>query len=266
MKSSLKSLVRRAGLKREHVAAWRMFGERNLLAAVRRPVPREGGRVLCYHSFGQPMLGVNDVRPERFRRQIEAALRDGFRFVAPGEIARNGGGPKDLAITFDDGWKTVMTAAAPMLKDYDIRSTLFVVSGWCDACPPGLEGAVLGWRDLEQLMAAGVEIGSHSVSHSDFGLIDRDQVVSELEQSRDAIRLNLGVRPRAFAIPFGQSANWSDFATAAARAAGYESIYAQAEATRPEGTVSRTFITRFDDDRIFRAALGGAFDRWEEWV
>jgi hypothetical protein len=35
---------------------------------------------------------------------------------------------------------------------------------------------------------------------------------------------------------------------------------------RPPGTVPRTFITRFDNDRLFRAALGGAFDRWEEWM
>jgi hypothetical protein len=30
--------------------------------------------------------------------------------------------------------------------------------------------------------------------------------------------------------------------------------------------VPRTFITQFDDRRLFRAALEGAFDAWEEWV
>jgi len=42
-------------------------------------------------------------------------------------------------------------------------------------------------------------------------------------------------------------------------------VYAQAEETRPAGTVARTFVTSFDADRIFRSLLGGAFDRWEEW-
>ncbi len=48
--------------------------------------------------------------------------------------------------------------------------------------------------------------------------------------------------------------------------AGYKDVYAQAEDTRPNGTIPRTFVTRFDGDRIFSALLRGAYDRWEEWV
>jgi len=76
----------------------------------------------------------------------------------------------------------------------------------------------------------------------------------------------LGIAPTTFAIPLGQSNNWSAANTAAAREAGYTTIYAQAEETRPAGTVARTFVTCWDGDRVFKAALGGAFDRWEEWV
>ena len=69
----------------------------------------------------------------------------------------------------------------------------------------------------------------------------------------------------SFAISFGQSKNWSSFAHDAARSAGYEFVYAQAENTRPHGTIPRTFVTWMDDDRIFGALLEGAFDNWEEW-
>lgn len=256
----------RAGLTRERVAAIRMYGERNLMSAFRRPSQRTTGRILCYHSFGQPMLGVNDVTPRLLRAQIEAALSAGYRFVAAAEIARTGGGPKDLAVTFDDGWTTVATAAVPILQEYGVPSTLFVVSGWCDDGPADRPRATLGWRELDGLLQKGVEIGSHSVSHPDFGRIGQEQVVEELQNSRMAIERNLGFRPRSFAIPLGQSANWTDAATTAAHDAGYELIYAQAEATRPRGTIPRTFITKFDRPGVFKAALGGAFDRWEEWV
>lgn len=158
------------------------------------------------------------------------------------------------------------TAAVPILQEYGIPSTLFVVSGWCDDSPAHLQGAVLEWRELDALMKKGVEIGSHSVSHADFGRIGLEQAVEELEKSWMSIERNLGFRPRSFAIPLGQSANWTDAATIAAREAGYDLIYAQAEATRPQGTIPRTFITKFDEPRIFKAALGGIFDRWEEWV
>jgi Polysaccharide deacetylase len=104
------------------------------------------------------------------------------------------------------------------------------------------------------------------VTHPDFGQIDQEQAVDELETSRRAIERHLGFAPETFAIPLGQSMNWTPQAATAAKAAGYTIVYAQAEDTRPDGTVPRTFVTRFDGDRIFRALLGGAFDRWEEWV
>jgi hypothetical protein len=64
----------------------------------------------------------------------------------------------------------------------------------------------------------------------------------------------------------GQSMNWSVDAHSAAREAGYEFVYAQSVLKRPGGTVPRTLITRGDDRRIFKAALVGAFDGWEEWL
>ena len=76
----------------------------------------------------------------------------------------------------------------------------------------------------------------------------------------------LGIVTTSFAIPFGQSKNWPELAARAAREVGYDVLLAQAEETRPAGTVARTFVTRFDGDRIFSALLGGAFDRWEERV
>jgi hypothetical protein len=60
--------------------------------------------------------------------------------------------------------------------------------------------------------------------------------------------------------------NWKQESMKAANDAGYSIIYAQAEETRPTDTVARTFVTKFDGDRIFKALLKGKFDRWEEWV
>jgi peptidoglycan/xylan/chitin deacetylase (PgdA/CDA1 family) len=262
----LKPVLNRVGLTHERVAAARMLGERTAMSTFGRRSARSTGRILCYHSFGQPMLGVNDVTPNLLRTQIETALTAGYRFVEPAQIARTGGGPMDLAVTFDDAWTTVATAAVPILQEYGIPSTLFVVSGWCDDCPAHLRGATLGWRELDDLMNKGVEIGSHSATHADFGRIGHAQAVDELEKSWMAIERNLGFRPRSFAIPLGQSANWTDAAGVAAREAGYDLIYAQAESTRPQGTIPRTFVTKFDRPGIFKAALGGVFDSWEEWI
>jgi peptidoglycan/xylan/chitin deacetylase (PgdA/CDA1 family) len=263
---AIKRLVRKTGLRRTQLAAARMCCERHVLATVRRPRRRPFGRIFCYHSVGQPAWGVNDVSPARFRRQIELALREGFRFVPASEIVRTGGGPRDLAITFDDGLKSTRTNAAAILAEYGVPWSLFVVSDWADGKHPFSDDAMLSWDEIAQLAAAGVEIGSHSVTHPNFAWLDASATVDELGQSRRTIEARLGITPASFAIPLGQSANWTAQASDAARNAGYTTVYAQAEETRPAGTVARTFVTHWDGDRIFRAALGGAFDRWEEWV
>jgi len=87
----------------------------------------------------------------------------------------------------------------------------------------------------------------------------------ELEVSRERLRRVLGVETSEFAIPMGQSRNWTPAAGLAAAEAGYSTVYAQCVSNRPEGTVARTFITRIDRPVLFRAALAGAYDNWEEW-
>ncbi len=264
---AVKKLVQRSGLRRQHVEAARMYGERHALA-IAAPLrrARNHGRILCYHSVGQPEFGVNDVTPARFRRHIELALEQGYRFVAPAEIAANGGGAKDLAISFDDALKSVLTEADPILREYKIPYSVFIVTEWSEQNHDWEKAGVLSWRELEMMRANGVELGSHSATHRDFGEIDVERAKREFDQSRRTIKERLGFTPEIFAIPFGQSRNWNEASDKAAREAGFSTIYAQAEETRPPGTIPRTFVTRFDDDRIFKALLRGAFDHWEEWT
>jgi len=243
-----------------------MYCERRALALTARRASRPNGRILCYHSVGQPQTGVNDVSPRQFQRHLDFALKHGYNFVSAARIAQNGGGQKDLAITFDDGWNSVFMNAAPILKDYDIPWSLFVVADWSDHHNSWSQNFVLDWRALERLIDDGVDIGSHSVTHPDFGKISATQMAEELGNSRRMIEQKLGFAPETFAIPLGQSMNWPAAAAQAAREAGYKIVYAQAENTRPKGTVARTFVTQFDGDRNFKALLGGAYDNWEEWI
>lgn len=261
----LKAFARRAGIRRRGVAALRMRCERSVLAATSRRRPTASGRILCYHSVGTPAWGVNDVTPARFRAHIELAIRLGYRFVRAATIAEGRASDRDLAITFDDGLLSVATNAAPILADLGIPWSLFIVTDWADGRHAFGDGVVMSWSEVERLAALGVEIGSHSASHPDFKLLQLHEASHELVESRRAIEARTGIVPKAFAIPLGQSKNWSSVAGAAAADAGYERIYAQSVTNRPPGTVARTFITRGDDGRVFRAALEGAFDTWEEW-
>ncbi len=242
-----------------------MLVERHVLGAVSGSAgsARIEGRILCYHSVGQPECGVNDISPSRFRRQIERALRSGFRFVPAEAIAGGGSSPHDLAVTFDDATASCITNAAPILSEYAIPWTLFVVAGWSEAATKG--SSIMDWSAIARLQEQGVTIASHSMTHPDFSRIAPDQVERELISSRALIYERLGILTDAFAIPLGQSKNWNQLCQASAMRAGYRRVYAQAQRSRTPGTIPRSFVTRFDNDFVFGALLRGAYDDWEEW-
>jgi peptidoglycan/xylan/chitin deacetylase (PgdA/CDA1 family) len=250
------------------VAAARTAVERQVLALRHGDVLRPGGRVLCYHAVGSapPAWGrSNCVSLERFETQLVLALALGFRFVPAAHIGRHGqSGSRDLAVTFDDGLKSVLNAE-PLLRRLGIPWTLFVVTDWVEGAHGFGADALLDWSEIEALHARGVTIGSHSRTHPNFACLDAAAEIDELVYSRATLADHLGSPPDAFAIPFGQSRDWSSTAHSAALAAGYTDIYAQSERRRPAETRPRTFVTGFDDARLFRAALWGAFDDWEEW-
>jgi peptidoglycan/xylan/chitin deacetylase (PgdA/CDA1 family) len=260
----LKVAARRVGLRRENVRSARVLVQRRALSRWRRRAPATAGRILCYHGVGTPSWGYNDISPAHFRRHLELALQRGYRFVPAGDIARTGGRPGDLAVTFDDGLRSVGEQAAPILADLGVPWTVFVVSGWASGERWPVPELFLGWEELAQLARRGATLGSHSVSHPNFGRLDAGAARREMAESRRAIEAATGVAIDTFAIPFGQSGDWSEECSAIAADAGYRVVYAQAVDSRWPGTVPRSFVTGFDDDRVFQAVLDGAFDRWEE--
>jgi Predicted xylanase/chitin deacetylase len=109
----IKSISRRVG----HVA------ER--LAGSRCPV------IVLYHHVAE----VTDdpwniaVAPRRFERQI-AMLRWAFEIVPLNELrAPPGKGKPRAAITFDDGYRDVVTTALPILERFDCPATVFLTTG-----------------------------------------------------------------------------------------------------------------------------------------
>lgn len=224
---------------------------------------RRTGRILAYHSVGTRRWGINDVTPRAFERHLQAAVDDGWTFATPAQVLADPDRPQ-LALTFDDGVSTLLTNALPVLRHHGVPATAFIVTGWADGQDRFVRPYVLDWAGVRALREAGLTLASHSVTHPDFGRLSLTQARHELEVSRERLLAMTGVDTDEFALPIGQSRNWTDEAGRAALDAGYRTLYAQAVNTRPAGTVPRTFVTRVDRTRLFRAALAGAYDDWEE--
>jgi peptidoglycan/xylan/chitin deacetylase (PgdA/CDA1 family) len=115
-----------------------------------------------------------------------------------------------VAITFDDGMRSVLQHALPVLREHAAPAHVFVATGAIESTagwPRGEAGIpayeMLNWGELEQLQAAGVYIESHTHSHPDMRTLAATQMQDECEQADTLIERRLGRRPCFFAYPFG---------------------------------------------------------------
>jgi peptidoglycan/xylan/chitin deacetylase (PgdA/CDA1 family) len=172
--------------------------------------------VLGYHGVAELRLrddlSLLQVSPPRFRSQIEGLLEAGFRFLTMAEMARRaeGGMPEPglAAITFDDGMRNNHSVALPILREYDIPATVYVTIGFIDGVSPwigpGGDGAIMSAEELRDLLAAGWELGAHTMTHPDLCTLDYETCRHEIEESRDRLQLITGANVETFAYPFGR--------------------------------------------------------------
>jgi peptidoglycan/xylan/chitin deacetylase (PgdA/CDA1 family) len=208
--------------------------------------------VLAYHAISEDWAHPLATSPERFRRQLAQLASRGFRGVTLGQLATGECLGRTVAITFDDGFASVVQAK-PMLEELGWPATVFVVT---DAVGSGLPMPWLGgpvganeaarlplsWEALAGLAAGGWEIGSHGRTHRLLSDLSDAEVAAELAESREAVATRIG-SCRGLSYPWGEV---DDRVVAAARRAGYE--YGSGLAGR---------FARADAMRVPRVAVDG---------
>jgi peptidoglycan/xylan/chitin deacetylase (PgdA/CDA1 family) len=103
----------------------------------------------------------------------------------------------DAAITFDDGNLSDLTVAFPVLVRRQLCASFFVVAGRI-----GLNG-YLGRSELHELVAAGMEIGSHGMHHRSWRGLDDGALREETVVAKARLEDMLGIPVTQAACPFG---------------------------------------------------------------
>ena len=114
------------------------------------------------------------------------------------------------SINFDDAYQDVYDNAFPTMIAYGVKSTQFVVSGCVNAtggectATDEMDLPVMPQSQLNEMWAAGHEIGSHTVLHHRLTEITSAEQDTELSQSKTALD---GLFPPVtnFASPYGQA-------------------------------------------------------------
>jgi len=184
--------------------------------------------ILMYHYVDEtpppagPYADQLTVRTWDFVAEMEYLVNNGYQTVSLADFytAMIGGGglpAKPVVLTFDDGGLDNYSVAFPILKQYGLTATFFVITGTV-----GQEGQ-MNWDMLAEMAAAGMSIQSHTVSHPDLRTVSDSRLASELVDSRDAISVATGFLPYALAYPYGA---YDGRVIQAARSAGYATAVA----------------------------------------
>jgi peptidoglycan/xylan/chitin deacetylase (PgdA/CDA1 family) len=155
--------------------------------------------ILCYHKIERRReLGVTRLSPRRFARQVERLAADGWRTLTLRELeacahgAREAG-PRELAITFDDGYRGLRDHAFPVLEGVGFSGVCAIITDFAgrlnrwDVAYGGRRFAHLAWRDVRRWQGRGIEFVSHTATHPRLTWLPDAAVAGELARSRAAL-------------------------------------------------------------------------------
>jgi peptidoglycan/xylan/chitin deacetylase (PgdA/CDA1 family) len=165
---------------------------------------RPRAAVFCFHDIVRaealadvpPTHRPYALLPEEFRELVVVAQESGRRAITAGDVpAELGGG--FYALTFDDGAVSDYAEAFPVLLELGLRATFFVVPTMVDT------RGYCTWSQLREMVAAGMEIGSHSLTHPFLHQLDRAGIEREYGESKAILEDRLGMAIRTASLPRG---------------------------------------------------------------
>ena len=175
-------------------------------------------RILMYHMISrqQPKKRFNKLRvdPIEFERQIRWLKENGWNFIHMSELKKGKSG-KNIALTFDDGYRDNFLVADPILKKYDAKGTLYLVvdrhnRDWSSRKKAHhaddelkAEPKLLDQDVIQMLRSGRWELGGHTLTHDNLLNLNRAECQNEIATCRTNLEEQFETKVSSFAYPFG---------------------------------------------------------------
>jgi peptidoglycan/xylan/chitin deacetylase (PgdA/CDA1 family) len=186
---------------------------------------------------------VFDDQREKFERIIERLRRHGT-FVSTSTCIAMLEGKKPIDgkyfhLSFDDGFRNIITNAFPILKRQNVPAIFFVPTSLIEADAaqtkhyclittkyPAVIG-MAGWDDLRRAVDAGFEIGSHTKTHARLSDISGDpqRMRDEVLGSKQELERRLGVACNYISWPYGTMRDIDAPSLSSIEHAGYRACF-----------------------------------------
>jgi len=212
--------------------------------------------VLMYHSIGTATLNPYVVSTDKFNMDMQYLEENGFTTLSTDELydfmIKNKPVPKkSVLITFDDGYEDNYTNAFPILKKYNFKATIFVITDSVDK-----DKQYLSSKQLKEMQDNGIDIESHTNLHDKLGTCTYDDQLKTLKASKEYIEKTLNKTVRYISYPFG---SYNSDTLKVATAAGYEMAFTTngrwANISNGILSLDRVFISGFHHRNSFKTRV-----------
>lgn len=183
---------------------------------------------LMYHSVSDGNSSIKSpwcISLHQFTQQLNLLQDYGWTSMCAHQLSNSSNKLplKTVVITFDDGYANNFRAFEELTKRNMLASWFIVtndigkISSWSDT--DATSAKLLEPTQLLEMQAAGMEIGSHTLSHCRLTQASNDQIKIELLQSRRYLSELLDHSVTSFAYPYGL---YNSSILSATKSAGYQ--------------------------------------------
>lgn len=164
-----------------------------------------GVPIICYHSIVKDpsQKGPISIPEEKFRQHLQTIKDSGYTTLTIAELNdylfKDEPIPeKSVVITFDDGYRDNYTNVFPILKEFHMKATIFVISSHLDGVTS------MTPNEVKEMSDYGIDIESHTVSHTKLSTLSYEDQLKELKDSKEAIERIIGKPIISIAYPEGK--------------------------------------------------------------
>lgn len=150
--------------------------------------------ILMYHyirdASGESQLGKNlSVWPENFDKQIKGLADNDYVSIKMTDLADPDKKiisqiyfekKKPIVLTFDDGYADAYTNAFPVLKKYQMIGTFYIIRDYVG------RPEYMNQDQINELADAGMEIGSHTLSHPSLEKLSEADQKTQIVDSKES--------------------------------------------------------------------------------
>lgn len=177
--------------------------------------------VLGYHKIGDPPSDGWDtwcyVRTDIFGQQLNFIKNNGWQVLSLESFLEGLKHPnlfpdKAVLITFDDGYRSNLKVAYPVLEKFGFPAVMFVPTAYVGSynsfdADIGYEPKedICNWEELRKLDKLGFSIQSHGITHSHLSELSLGSLTQEIVESKQILEKELNKTIKAFSFPYGDN-------------------------------------------------------------